>query len=304
MMPMTGPNDSSRITRIEWSTPTSTVGPRYGEAGSDAAKSFFARACGRAGVERLRDLPAHRLGRGRIDHRADRGRKVAWVAEHVVAHRRDELFDEWRVDVAVHIDAFDAAARLAGVEERAVDELGHAEVEVAIGPHIGGVLAAELEPGADEPRARGPFDRVPTADGTGEGNEVDARIGDHAADVVVVGVHVLQHAVGQPGGAERLFVALGTQQRLGGVFEHHRVAGEQRGHHDVDGGEVRIVPGRHHEHGAHRITADVALETVGGGAGNVGEFGGCDGGHVAGALLEPARDLGWCVPRSAGPSAA
>jgi hypothetical protein len=39
MIPTTGPNDSSRITLIEWSTPTNTVGPTYGVPGREPAKS-------------------------------------------------------------------------------------------------------------------------------------------------------------------------------------------------------------------------------------------------------------------------
>ena len=39
MMPTTGPNDSSRITPIVWSTSTSTVGPTYGVPAAAAAKS-------------------------------------------------------------------------------------------------------------------------------------------------------------------------------------------------------------------------------------------------------------------------
>ena len=39
MIPITGPNDSSVMTRIEWSTPTNTVGPRYGDPGVEASKS-------------------------------------------------------------------------------------------------------------------------------------------------------------------------------------------------------------------------------------------------------------------------
>ena len=48
-----------------------------------------------------------------------------------------------------------AAARLAGVEERAVDQFSAIVTSrSAVGPHIGRILAAELEAGADEPLRR------------------------------------------------------------------------------------------------------------------------------------------------------
>ena len=54
----------------------------------------------------------------------------------------------------MHVDALDAAARLAGVEERAVDEVLDRVGEVGVGAHIGRILAAELEPDADEAPGR------------------------------------------------------------------------------------------------------------------------------------------------------
>ena len=44
------------------------------------------------------------------------------------------------------IDALDAAAALAGVEDRAVDQLLDGGVEIGVRPHIGRILAAEFEP--------------------------------------------------------------------------------------------------------------------------------------------------------------
>ena len=65
MIPITGPNDSSVITRIEWSTSTSTVGPKYGVPAAARSKSdspTSARApCG----DRLGDLLADAVGGAR-----------------------------------------------------------------------------------------------------------------------------------------------------------------------------------------------------------------------------------------------
>ena len=46
----------------------------------------------------------------------------------------------------MHVDALDAAARLAGVEERAVDEVLDGVGQVGVRPDIGRILAAELQP--------------------------------------------------------------------------------------------------------------------------------------------------------------
>ena len=55
---------------------------------------------------------------------------------------------------------------------------------------------------------------VAAVDRTGERDEADPRVGDHRADVVVVGVDELEHAVGQAGGVRSLGVAARRQRRL------------------------------------------------------------------------------------------
>jgi hypothetical protein len=67
------------------------------------------------------------------------------VAEHVLQRLGADAVDEVVVHRFVHVDALDRAARLAGVEERAVDVLGDRELEIGVGPHVRRVLAAELE---------------------------------------------------------------------------------------------------------------------------------------------------------------
>ena len=67
---------------------------------------------------------------------------------------------------------------------------------------------------------------------------------------------------GRPGLLEGLGEALADQQRLRGVLEDHRVAGHQRRHDGVDGGEVGIVPRRDDHDDAERLLLHVAAEAV------------------------------------------
>ena len=55
---------------------------------------------------------------------------------------------------------------------------------------------------------------------------------------------------------------LADEQCLGRVLEQDRVAGHQRGHDGVDGGQKRIVPRGDHEHGSHRLASNESLKTV------------------------------------------
>jgi hypothetical protein len=93
----------------------------------------------------------------------------------------------------------------------------------------------------------------------GEGDEVDARIGDGALGGGVIGVEELEDSVGQAGRGECFGEALGAQRRLRRVLEEDRVAGQQRRYHRVDGDQVRVVPGRDDEHGAERHFLDEQL---------------------------------------------
>ncbi|QBZ60946.1 hypothetical protein PoMZ_07890 [Pyricularia oryzae] len=56
----------------------------------------------------------------------------------------DELVDKGVVDVGVHVDPLGGRAELASVEEATRARLGHDLVEVDVGAHKGGVVAAEL----------------------------------------------------------------------------------------------------------------------------------------------------------------
>ena len=159
MIPITGPNDSSVITRIEWSTSTSTVGPEVRRARAPTPGSRPRDTSARAPAATASAIWARTPSAAlRGDHRADRRGLVERVAEHVAAGGLDEAVDELVVHVGVHVDPLDRAARLARVEERTVDVLADRVREVAVGAHVRRILAAELEPGADEPLAGAALD--------------------------------------------------------------------------------------------------------------------------------------------------
>ena len=200
----------------------------------------------------------------------------------------DEAFDERLEDLLVHIDALDAAAALAGIEERAVDEVLDRVVELGVGQHIGRILAAELEAERGEGAGRGALDRLAARDRAGEVDVVDLARADQLLGLGVAEHEVLEEALRQPGLVGRRLKALADEQRLRRVLQEHRVAGHQRREDRVDGGEVRIVPRRDDQHDAERLALHIAAEArlllrherrqrlLG------------DRRHVARALLEPA----------------
>jgi hypothetical protein len=56
--------------------------------------------------------------------------------------------DKRIIDTFVHIHALDAAAALAAVEECSIRELDGRVLNIGIGPHVGGILAAQLQANA------------------------------------------------------------------------------------------------------------------------------------------------------------
>ena len=121
------------------------------------------------------------------------------IAEHVLARELDEAVDERVVDALVHVDALHPAARLAGVEVRAVDEVLDGVREIGVVAHVRRIAAAELEPDADEARGGRALHGMAAGDRAGERDEVDARIADRRARCLRDSVQHLEHAVRQAG---------------------------------------------------------------------------------------------------------
>ena len=118
----------------------------------------------------------------------------------------DEALDEAVVERLVHIDALDAAAALAGIEERAVDEVLDRVIEIGVGAHIGRVLAAELEAERREGAGRGALDRAAAGDRAGEVDVIDRAPSRSASrSSSCVEDEVLEQALRQAGRVEGLW---------------------------------------------------------------------------------------------------
>jgi hypothetical protein len=122
----------------------------------------------------------------------------------------------------------------------------------------------------------------------GEGDETDARIGDHAGGLVVAEMQELEDALRQAGGLEGLGIALGDERRLLRHLQDHRVAGEDRRHDGIHRGEPGIVPRRDDEHDADRLAADESPVFVND---HIRKCALGDRAHVHRPLLEAATDL-------------
>ncbi len=208
------------------------------------------------------DLPADLLGGGGAHHRPEGRFRRCRVAEHVAADQLDRAVDEVVMDTLVHVDALDAAAGLPAIEVGTVDQVLDRVLDVRIVPDVRRIATAQFQPSADESLRRGMLHGVPTGHGAGECDEPDAWITDGLLGRGVRQVHRLEHALGQPRLAKALRETLGAERRLGGVLEHHGIAGHDRRNDAVHGDQVGIVPGRDRQDDAERLAADEAREAL------------------------------------------
>src|SRR3546814_15321179 len=73
------------------------------------------------------------------------------------------------------VDALDGAAGLAGIEEGAVRQVLDGVLQVGVGPDIGRVLAAELQPASGEPASERLLHGEAAGDRAGEGDRSEER---------------------------------------------------------------------------------------------------------------------------------
>ncbi|MNQ81273.1 hypothetical protein D3C85_962860 [compost metagenome] len=245
------------------------------------------------------NLPAHDFGGIRRHQRAEGGGLIQRVAQHVLAGEFDEALDELRVKLPVHVDAFDGAAALPGVEETAVHQVCHGVLEIGIGAHIARVLATQFQAHAEETAHGGSLHDRAGLHGTGEVHLMHAPGGDDGRGLPVIEQQVVEQPIGQVGPAHRLGETLADQQGLRGVLENHAVARHQRRDDRVHRREVRIVPRRDHQHRAHRLALDQAAETCDGFRLHRRQCLRGDGDHVARALFKTAQLAGAIAHRSA-----
>ncbi|MNP20670.1 hypothetical protein D3C76_1132520 [compost metagenome] len=100
---------------------------------------------------------------------------------------------------------------------------------------------------------------------------------------------VVEQPLGQVGPAHRLGKALADQQGLRGMLEDDAVARHQRRNDGIHRRQVGIVPGRDHQHRAHRLALDQAAKACDRLRRKRRQGLGGDGDHVAGTLFEPAQ---------------
>ena len=172
-------------------------------------------------------------------------------------------------------------------------------IERGIAAHIGRVLAAKLQPDADESARRGALDGAASLDRAGEADMIDAARRDQSRCLLVAERKRLEHVRRQARLVERLLKTVADQQRLRGMFQQHRVAGHQCGHDGIDGCEIGIVPWGDGQHQTKRLALDSAAEAFFRRWRHVGErfFG--DGDHVARAFGETAHFAAAVADRAA-----
>ena len=115
----------------------------------------------RAHSDRFLDLTAHRISRVDPYHRSDGRRRVARIAKQVRIRQRDRGVQKAVMDPSIDVHPLYRAARLAGIEERAVDNVLYRLIECGVRAHVRRILAAQLEARADEPTRRRALYRLP-----------------------------------------------------------------------------------------------------------------------------------------------
>jgi hypothetical protein len=131
------------------------------------------------------------------DDGADLGGFVHGIAELVVREDGFAGVEEGGVDVGVDVDALDGTARLAGVEDGAVDYFRGGPLRVYVWSDVGWVFAAEFEADVDDSVGGGFLDGKTARDGAGEADVVDLRGADNGFDVGEgAAVEVLYYVLG------------------------------------------------------------------------------------------------------------
>ena len=143
-------------------------------------------------LDRLELLPAHQR-----THLALGVERVAHLDRHRAA---DELTDEAVVDGALDEQARAGRAHLAGAGEDADERAVDGRVEVGVGEHDVGALAAELQADLLHVLGGPAHDVLADLDRARERDHVDVLVaGEVVADLAARAGHDLEHALGQPG---------------------------------------------------------------------------------------------------------
>ncbi|KAG1388793.1 hypothetical protein G6F59_015810 [Rhizopus arrhizus] len=136
MMPTTGPKHSSFMIRMRWFTRVSNAGA-----------TFWAPAAAASAMT---------------------SRISAAARARTTGPNGDGAFDELVVQRPCDVDALDAAAGLARIEEGAVDQGVDRVVQLGVGSHIGRIAAAQLQAYTDKAPRRAFLDDAPAAHRSGK----------------------------------------------------------------------------------------------------------------------------------------
>ena len=161
-----------------------------------------------------------------------------------------------RVDAAVHVDALDRSARLAGTGGGRPQRSGDGAVEIGVVAHDRRVVAPELEDHALAVLARETPDALAVGDPAREADLRDRRRPADRLPGRAGTVDDAQHAFGQAGIGEHRGQQVPAERRVLGRLEDDAVPGHER-HGDGPGGhEQRVVPGCDHADDAERPVDD------------------------------------------------
>ncbi len=186
-----------------------------------------------------------------------------------------ECLDEFVVALPGDHDPGQRGADLAGQDALGRGEGLRGGGEVGVVQHDGGGLAPEFQRAAGDPVAAQARDPAPRGGGPGEGDLVDARVGDEQFGDVPIGSDHVQDTGRKPDLARDLGADVTLAGSLGRALEHDGAPGQQGRSHLVGDHRDRRVPGDdraddadrfadQEPEGARRGLHDV-LERIGGG---------------------------------------
>ncbi len=124
--------------------------------------------CFRAFAQGFGLLLADQVSETCLRHRPERGGAVQRIADDILFRQVNETVHKTIINGFVNVDAFNAAAALAGVEEGPIHKIADGMIQIGIGQNIGRILPAKLEPQCHEGACRSPLDSAAAANRTGE----------------------------------------------------------------------------------------------------------------------------------------
>ena len=178
------------------------------------------------------------------DERADLRIRIEAIADLQLLAELGDAADEFVVDLALDEQARAGAADLPGIGEHRHRGARHGGIEIGVGKHDVGRLAAKLQRHALEIAGRGPDNRLARDVRAGKGDLVDVGMrGERRTG----GLAIARHDVDDAGRHAGFHCKLGQPQRSEGRLfrrlEHHGAAGCDRRADLPDGGGQRAVPG-------------------------------------------------------------